>query len=110
MNSLPAMAFDRYLVRGDEVFALRRQGSGGKCCHGVSSGVHGYCVRPHGIVDDEAVFGFRDCTREMAVLLPLFIVVFFDGREDSAKFVFETIDGLGGYDAVQAGHFVLPID
>ena len=104
------MAFDHYLVHGDEVFALHRRGSGGECRRGVSSGVHGYCVHPRGSVDDEAVFGFQDGTREMAVLLPLFVVVCFDDHEDSAKFIFETINGLGGYDTIQAGHFVPEID
>jgi hypothetical protein len=34
----------------------------------------------------------------------------FDDGENAAEFVFETIDGRGRYDTVQAGHFVPEID
>ena len=46
----------------------------------------------------------------MAIFLPLFLVVRFDDGENAAEFVFETIDGRGRYDTVQAGHFVPEID
>jgi hypothetical protein len=46
----------------------------------------------------------------MAIFLPLFVVVRFDNGENAAEFVFETIDGFGSYDTVQAGHFVPEID
>ena len=42
----------------------------------------------------------------MAVLLALLVVVRFYYGEDATEFVFETIDGFGCDDAVQAGHFV----
>jgi hypothetical protein len=56
------------------------------------------------------VFRFRDGACEMAIFLPLFLVVRFDDGEDAAEFVFEAIDGFGSYDTVQAGQFVPEID
>ena len=104
------MALDRHLVRGNELFALRRRGSGDQCRRGVSSWVAGYRVRPHPIRDDDTVFRFRDGACKMAIFLPLFIVVRFDDGEDAAEFVFVAIDGFGSYDTVKAGHFVPEID
>ena len=104
------MALDRNLVRGDELFALRRRGSGEECRRGVGFWVARYHVRPCWIRDDETVLRFRDGACEMAIFLPLFVVVRFDDGENAAEFVFEAIDGFGSYDTVQAGHFVPEID
>jgi hypothetical protein len=89
------VALDRHLVRGDELFALRRRGSGEECRRRVGSWIARYRVRPRWIRDDDTVLRFRDGACEMAIFLPLFVVVRFDNGENAAEFVFETIDGFG---------------
>jgi hypothetical protein len=57
-------------------------------------------VHPRWIRDDDTVLRFRDGACEMAIFLPLFVVVRFDDGENAAKFVLEAIDGFGSYDTV----------
>ncbi len=79
------------------------------CCEGVGrvcSWVERYRVGPGGVADDELVLALGDCTRQMAVLLSLFIVMGLHHGEYSAKLVFELVDGLRRDPAVEACQLV----
>ena len=69
-----------------------------------------YHVGPVGAADDEPVLALGDRTRQMAVLLSLFVVVGLRHGEYSAELVFELVDGLRRDHAVEACQFVVEGD
>jgi hypothetical protein len=58
-------------------------------------------VVPGGVADDEPVLALGDRTRQMAVLLSLFVVAGLRHGEYSAELVFELVDGLRHDHAVE---------
>ncbi len=58
------------------------------------------------ISDDEPVFWLGDGAGKVSILLTLLIVVCFCNREDPAKLIFKSVNGLRGNHAVEACQFV----
>ena len=72
----------------------------------VRSWVGRYRVVPGGAADDEPVLALGDRTRQMALLLSLFVVVGLRHSEYSAKLIFELVDGLRRDHSIEACQFV----
>jgi len=63
-------------------------------------------VGPGGIANDEPVLALGDRTRQMAILLSLFVVMGLRHGEYSAELVFKLVDGLRRDHAVKACQLV----
>jgi hypothetical protein len=77
---------------------------------GVCSWVGRYRMGPGGIANDEPVLAFGDYACQMAVLLPLSVVMGLQQGEDFAELVLKFVDGLRSDYAAEACQFVLKVD
>ena len=65
-----------------------------------------YGVGPRRVSDDKPVLWLGDGAGKVSIFLTLLIVVCFCNREDPAKLIFESVNGLRGDHAVEACQFV----
>jgi hypothetical protein len=69
-----------------------------------------WVVGPCRASDDESVLWLGDGAGEVSIFWTLLIVVCFCNREDPAKLIFESVDGLGGDHAIEVCQFVMEGD
>ncbi len=65
-----------------------------------------YGVDPRRVSDDKPVLWLGDGAGKVSIFLTLLIVVHFSDREDHAKLIFESVDGLRSDHALEACQFV----
>ncbi len=99
-----------YFVLCDKLFACRGCIASAEGVSGVRAWVGWNRVCPFGIVDHKPILGFGDRAGQMAVFLTVGIVVGLCHGEDSAKLVFELVDGLWHDHAVETCQFVAEVD